>query len=55
MWMMWRPNNLRHYKQLPRMWWYWPRPVFISAHQASEYSRALGGALRAVPYLQSDP
>jgi hypothetical protein len=29
--------------------------VFISAHQASEYSRALGRALRAVPYLQSDP
>jgi len=23
------------------MWWYRPRPVFISAHQASQYSRVL--------------
>jgi glycosyltransferase involved in cell wall biosynthesis len=41
MWMMWRPNNLRHYKQVPRMWWYRPRPVFISDHQAAQYSLLL--------------
>ncbi len=40
-WMMWRPNNLRHYKQIARVWWYRPRPVFISAYQASEYSWVL--------------
>ncbi|MBL8835894.1 MAG: glycosyltransferase [Alphaproteobacteria bacterium] len=40
-WMLWRPNNLRHYKQIARVWWYRPRPIFISAYQASEYSRLL--------------
>ncbi len=45
-WMMWRPNNLRHYKQIARVWWYRPRPVFISDHQASQYSRVLPPAGR---------
>jgi glycosyltransferase involved in cell wall biosynthesis len=40
-WLAWRPNNLHHYKQLPRMWWYRPRPVFISEHQAALYSPLL--------------
>jgi glycosyltransferase involved in cell wall biosynthesis len=43
-WLMWRPNNLRHYKQLPRMWWYRPRPVFMSEHQAALYSPLLPSA-----------
>jgi glycosyltransferase involved in cell wall biosynthesis len=51
-WMMWRPNNLRHYKQIPRMWWYRPQPVFISDHQASLYSFVLPpiGAPRVVHF-----
>jgi glycosyltransferase involved in cell wall biosynthesis len=40
-WLAWRPNNLHHYKQLPRMWWYRPRPIFIGTHQAEIYSRVL--------------
>jgi glycosyltransferase involved in cell wall biosynthesis len=40
-WMTWRPNNLRHYKQLWRMWLYRPRPIFMSEHQAGLYSRWL--------------
>jgi glycosyltransferase involved in cell wall biosynthesis len=40
-WMMWRPNNLRHYKQIWRMWLHRPRVMFISAYQAGLYSRWL--------------
>jgi glycosyltransferase involved in cell wall biosynthesis len=40
-WLAWRPNNLHHYKQLARVWWYRPRPIFISAYQAAIYSRLL--------------
>lgn len=40
-WLMWRPNNLRHYKQIARVWWYRARPIFISAYQSTEYSWVL--------------
>jgi glycosyltransferase involved in cell wall biosynthesis len=51
-WLAWRPNNLHHYKQLPRMWWYRPRPVFISEYQATIYSPLLPPARprRIVPH-----
>ena len=38
-WLCWRPNNLRHYKNIGRMWWYRPFPIFISEHQAAIYPR----------------
>jgi glycosyltransferase involved in cell wall biosynthesis len=38
LWVIWRPNNLKHYKQLPLMWWYRPVPVFASMHQVETLS-----------------
>jgi glycosyltransferase involved in cell wall biosynthesis len=40
-WAIWRPNNLKHYKQLPRMWWYRPVPLLMSLFQITEYSPVL--------------
>ena len=40
-WSLWRPNNLRHYKQLPLMWRYRPIPLVASDYQVREYSRLL--------------
>jgi glycosyltransferase involved in cell wall biosynthesis len=37
-WVVWRGNNLKHYKQLPRMWWYRPVPVLMSLMQVRQYS-----------------
>ena len=41
LWVLWRPNNLKHYKQLPRMWWHRPIPVLMSRMQVDQYSPML--------------
>lgn len=41
LWVLWRPNNLKHYKQLPAMWWHRPVPILMSQMQVAEYSIAL--------------
>ena len=38
LWVLWRPNNMKHYKQLPRMWWHRPVPVLMSLFQVAQYS-----------------
>jgi glycosyltransferase involved in cell wall biosynthesis len=50
-WSLWRPNNLRHYKQLPLMWWYRPTPLIASEYQRREYSCLLPrrGAIVTIP------
>ncbi len=40
-WLLWRPNNLRHYKQIGRMWRYRPIPIFMSRMQQAGYSAFL--------------
>jgi glycosyltransferase involved in cell wall biosynthesis len=45
-WVLWQPNEFKHYKRLPAMWWYRPTPVFTSQHQVDIYSPVL-------PRLQS--
>ncbi len=40
-WLVWRGNNLKHYKQLPRMWWYRPIPILMSMIQVHQYSPVL--------------
>jgi glycosyltransferase involved in cell wall biosynthesis len=40
-WVVWRGNNLKHYKQLWWMWWYRPIPVLMSLMQVGQYSRLL--------------
>jgi glycosyltransferase involved in cell wall biosynthesis len=37
-WVLWRGNNLKHYKQIWRMWWYRPIPVLVSLMQVQQYS-----------------
>jgi hypothetical protein len=37
-WTLWQPNEFKHYKRLPAMWWYRPIPVLISLHQVRIYS-----------------
>jgi len=37
-WVVWRGNNLKHYKQIWRMWWYRPIPVLMSLMQVRQYS-----------------
>jgi glycosyltransferase involved in cell wall biosynthesis len=37
-WVLWRGNNLKHYKQIWRMWWYRPTPVLVSQMQVEQYS-----------------
>ncbi len=37
-WVLWRGNNLKHYKQIWRMWWYRPIPVLVSLMQVRQYS-----------------
>jgi glycosyltransferase involved in cell wall biosynthesis len=37
-WMLWQPNNLKHYKQIWRMWLYRPIPILMSQHQVRIYS-----------------
>lgn len=40
-WVLWMPNNLKHYKQIGRMWRYRPIPLLMSAAQEGTYSRWL--------------
>ena len=37
-WVLWRGNNLKHHKQIWRMWWYRPIPVLVSQMQVRQYS-----------------
>jgi glycosyltransferase involved in cell wall biosynthesis len=37
-WVLWRGNNLKHYKQIWRMWWYRPIPILVSLMQVQQYS-----------------
>lgn len=37
-WVLWQPNNLKHYKQIGRMWLHRPVPVLMSRYQASIWS-----------------
>jgi glycosyltransferase involved in cell wall biosynthesis len=37
-WMLWQPNNLKHYKRIWRMWWHRPIPILQSLHQVRIYS-----------------
>jgi len=37
-WVVWRGNNLKHYKQIWRMWWYRPIPILTSLMQVRQYS-----------------
>ncbi len=37
-WVIWRGNNLKHYKQIWRMWWHRPIPVLMSLMQVRQYS-----------------
>ncbi len=41
LWLLWRANNLKHYKQLPRMWWHRPIPLMTSMFQAQTWSPVL--------------
>ncbi|MEO8668134.1 MAG: glycosyltransferase family 1 protein, partial [Bauldia sp.] len=47
-WLTWRPNNLKHYKNLATVWWYRPFPIFISEHQAQIYPRSVPQPRRKV-------
>lgn len=40
-WVLWRGNNLKHYKQIWRMWWYRPKVVLVSQVQVRQYSPVL--------------
>jgi glycosyltransferase involved in cell wall biosynthesis len=40
-WVLWQPNEFKHYKLLPAVWWYRPTPVFTSQHQVDIYSPVL--------------
>jgi hypothetical protein len=40
-WVLWQPNEFKHYKRLPAVWWYRPTPVFTSQHQVNIYSPVL--------------
>jgi glycosyltransferase involved in cell wall biosynthesis len=40
-WVLWQPNEFKHYKQIARMWWHRPLPVFTSQHQVDIYSPVL--------------
>jgi glycosyltransferase involved in cell wall biosynthesis len=68
LWILWRPNNLKHYKQLPRMWWHRPIPILMSLYQVAQYSPflprrdphlviplALPDDVRGLPPLSSPP
>jgi glycosyltransferase involved in cell wall biosynthesis len=38
LWVLWQPNNLKHYKQIWRMWFYRPVPILMSHAQEARYS-----------------
>ena len=40
-WMLWQPNEWKHYKKILKVWWHQPIPVLTSQHQVRIYSRVL--------------
>jgi hypothetical protein len=40
-WMLWQPNEWKHYKQFLKVWWRRPIPVLMSLHQVRIYSPVL--------------
>ena len=40
-WMLWQPNEWKHYKQFLKVWWYRPMPILMSQYQARLYSPVL--------------
>jgi glycosyltransferase involved in cell wall biosynthesis len=38
LWVLWQPNNLKHYKQIWRMWLHRPIPILMSQAQRAIYS-----------------
>ena len=40
-WMLWQPNEWKHYKKFLKVWWYQPIPVLTSLHQVRIYSSVL--------------
>lgn len=68
LWVLWQPNELKHYKKIARMWWHRPVPVLMSKHQVRIYSPflprrnphiiiplGLPDDVRGMPSLQSPP
>jgi len=39
--MLWQPNEWKHYKNVLKVWWHRPVPVFMSLHQVRIYSPVL--------------
>ncbi len=67
-WMLWQPNEWKHYKKILKVWWYRPIPVLTSLHQVRLYSTmlprrnphiviplALPDDIRGLPPLVSPP
>lgn len=67
-WVLWQPNELKHYKKLPTVWWHRPIPVLTSLHQVAIYSpvlprrnphivipHALPDDIRGLPPLEQPP
>jgi glycosyltransferase involved in cell wall biosynthesis len=40
-WMLWQPNEWKHYKKILKVWWHQPVPILTSLHQARIYSAFL--------------
>jgi len=40
-WVLWQPNELKHYKHFWKVWWYRPVPLLSSLHQVRIYSPVL--------------
>ncbi len=51
MWVLWMPNNLKHYKQIGRMWRYRPVPLLMSKAQDRTYSPWLPKGKRPLIHL----
>src|SRR5262245_61763887 len=67
-WMLWQPNEWKHYKKFLKVWWHRPIPVLTSLHQVRIYSKVLPRRgphiviplglpddIRAFPSLSSPP
>jgi glycosyltransferase involved in cell wall biosynthesis len=67
-WVLWQPNEFKHYKKLPTFWWHRPVPVLSSLHQVAIYSpvlprrnphivipNALPDEIRGLPPLERPP
>src|SRR5262249_36716869 len=40
-WVLWQPNEFKHYKHVLKVWWYRPIPVLTSQHQVRIWSPVL--------------